>query len=517
MVLVYLFASVSLVVGFLIYFYAPYWKVRKVPGPPVTPLVGHLPLLSKYELDLFGILAKNYGPIFRFHMGRQPLIFVADPELIREVGIKKFKSIPNRSMPSPITNSPIHQKGLFFTRDSRWSSMRNIIVAIYQPSHLASLIPTMQSHIERSTKTLSTIKEDEDITFSDFSIKLSTDIIGEAAFGIDFGLAKQEKGEAEAAEAEEPEEEVADFVQKHVYATTSLKMDLSGSFSIMLGLLIPFLQEPFRHILKRIPWTADFKIDQTNSRLSKRMDEIVTKRAQKIDRGRKDFLSVVLNARDKDEAARELLTPDFVSALTYEHLLAGSTTSSFTIASLLYLVSKHPEVEAKLIEEIDQFGPRDRVPTADDLQHKFPYLDQVIKEVMRFFFVSPLIARQTSEQVELGGYVLPKGTWVWLAPGVMARDPKNFPEPNAFRPERFDPNCNEEKQRHPYAFIPFGIGPRACIGQKFAILEIKLAAIHLYRRYIFRHSPLMESPLQFQYGIVANFKHGVRLLVTKRS
>lgn len=503
--------------GLLIYYlYAPYWKVRRVPGPPPYPIVGHIPLMAKYGPDVFTTFAKLYGPIFRFHLGRQPLVIIADAELCREVGIRKFKYLPNRSIPSPISASPLHQKGLFFTRDSRWSTMRNTIISMYQPSHLASLVPTMQSLIESATQNLKfhPDKEDEngkDLNFSDFSLRLATDIIGQAAFGINFGLSKPNSTH------DQPKNtQVSDFINQHIYSTTTLKMDLSGSFSIILGLLIPLLQEPVRQVLKRIPRTMDWKVERTNNKLSSRLDEIVARRDNEEKRGLKDFLSLILSARNSEKVSRNLFTSNYVSALAYEHLLAGSATTAFTLSSIVYLVSGHPEVEKKLVQEIDEFGPLDQLLSAHDLQHKFPYLDQVIKEATRFYTVSPLIARETAASVEIAGYLLPKGTWVWLAPGVLAKDPKNFPEPEKFKPERFDPNGEEEKNRHPYAHIPFGIGPRACIGQKFAMQELKLSIIHLYHHYVFRHSTKMEKPLELDYGIILNYKHGVKLQVIKR-
>ncbi|KAI4337151.1 hypothetical protein L6164_015599 [Bauhinia variegata] len=512
-----IFTAVAMIGGLLAYLYGPYWGVRKLPGPPSVPLIGHLPLLAKYGPDLFSVLAKQYGPIYRFHMGRQPLIIIADAELCREVGIRKFKDFPNRSIPSPISASPLHQKGLFFTRGSRWSTMRNTILSMYQPSQLAGLVPTMQSFIEAATKNLDCNKRD--IVFSNISLRLATDVIGQAAFGVNFGLSKPQTACDSIKKVDKVEgvsDEVSDFINQHIYSTTQLKMDLSGSFSIILGLLFPILQEPFRQILKRIPGTEDWKIERTNQKLSGRLLEIVDKRMKESNRSSKDFLSLILNARESKTVSENIFTPDYISAVTYEHLLAGSATTSFTLSSVLYLVAGHPQVEKKLLAEIDEFGPADRIPTAQDLQDKFPYLDQVIKEAMRFYTVSPLVARETANEVEIGGYLLPKGTWVWLALGVLAKDPKNFPEPEKFKPERFDPKSEEMKRRHPYAFIPFGLGPRACIGQKFSLQEIKLSLIHLFRKYVFRHSPNMEKPIELEYGIVLNFKHGVRLAAFKR-
>ncbi|CAA0838058.1 Cytochrome P450 711A1 [Striga hermonthica] len=506
------FTILAVVAGALWYFYKPYWAVRKVPGPPAMPVVGHLPLLAKYGPDLFSILANRYGPIFRFQMGRQPLIIVADAELCKEVGIKKFKYFPNRSIPSPIAASPLHQKGLFFTRDARWSAMRNTTLSVYQPSHLAKLIPTMQEIVKSATENLDRLI---DLSFSDLSLKLATDVIGQAAFGFDFGLSKPKSNDGERESGH-----VQDFVNEHIYSTTRLKMDLTGSFSIVLGLLVPILQEPFRKILKRIPGTMDWKFHRTNANLSRRVDEIVEERMKCSggdSRESRDLLSLVLRAREREKGAVSVFTPDYVSAVTYEHLLAGSATTSFTLSCVVYLVALYPEVEKKILEEIDDFGPRDRVPDAHELHHKFPYLDQVIKEAMRFHTVSPLVAREASAEVNIAGYVLPKGTWVWLALGVLAKDPMNFLEPEKFKPERFDPNGKEEKWRHPYANIPFGIGPRACIGQKFALQEIKLSLIHLYRNYVFRHSPDMENPLELDYGIVLNFRKGVKVRAIRRA
>ncbi|KAG1335384.1 cytochrome P450 711A1 [Cocos nucifera] len=393
--------------------------------------------------------------------------------------------------------------------------MRNAIISLYQPSHLASLIPTMQSYAESLSLNVSNAQEEEDIDFSELTLRMAIDVIGKTAFGVEFDLSKHTTSQKSHQNHYGDRDEVSGFLNQHMYSIETLKMDLSSSFSTSLGLIAPVLQKPCREVLKRIPGTGDYKIYQNNRKLCKRIDAIIAKRSNERTHDPKDFLAAVLNARERG-AGEKLFSHNYIRALTYEQLLAGTKTTAFTVASTVYLVSKHPEVEKKLLQEIDSFGPRQVIPTAEELQNKFPYLDQVVKEAMRFYTASPLVARETSRQVEIGGYVLPKGSWVWLALGVLAKDPKQFPEPDVFRPERFDPTCDEEKRRHPYAHIPFGIGPRACIGQRFAMQEMKLALIHVYRHYIFRHSPKMEFPLELEYGLVLGFKRGVKLRAIKR-
>lgn len=288
-----------------------------------------------------------------------------------------------------------------FCRDERWVSMRNTIVSLYQPSHLANLIPTMQKTIEAAFSNLSTVDE---VLFSDLTLKLTTDIIGQTAFGVDFKLTHSHS------DGDTNDDDREEFIKLHMYSTSSLKMDLSGSFSIILGLVFPVLQEPFRWILKRIRGTSDYKIEQTNTRLSRWVDSTVAKRTSyQSDGNGRDFLSSIVKARDSSEFSRNLFSEDYISGLTYEHLLAGSATTSFTLAVVLYLVSKHKQVEEKLLEEVDMFVTNGgHVSNMDELEHKFQYMDQVIKESMRFYTVSPLVARETSQQIEVAGYILPK-------------------------------------------------------------------------------------------------------------
>lgn len=270
------------------------------------------------------------------------------------------------------------------SRDARWLTMRNVILSMYQPSHLASLVPTMQSYIESATQNLDSLKEEEDINFSDLLLRLAVDEIGQVAFGVQFGLSKPETirdsiNTTDDGQDDNIDDEVSDFINQHMYSTTQLKMDLTGSFSIILGLLVPILQWPFRQILVRIPGTMDWKIERTNCKLCRRLDEIVEKRMKDSDGrrgGSRDFLSLILNARESEKVSKNVFTSDYISALTYEHLLGGSTTTAFTLSSILYLVAQHPEVEKELLAEIDEYGPHDQMPTAHDLQHKFPYIDQ---------------------------------------------------------------------------------------------------------------------------------------------
>ncbi|GBO18931.1 Cytochrome P450 4V2 [Araneus ventricosus] len=139
-------------------------------------------------------------------------------------------------------------------------------------------------------------------------------------------------------------------------------------------------------------------------------------------------------------------------------------------------------IQAKIHEELDLvFGEdHERHATAEDLKN-LKYLDCVIKETLRLYPPVPILARYINNDTEICGYQIPKGTTCLVFPHVLHRDEKVFPNPEAFKPDRFLPE--NSITRHPYAYIPFSAGPRNCIGHKLVLMELLTVTSTILRRY----------------------------------
>ncbi|MGY5128701.1 cytochrome P450 [Streptomyces nigrescens] len=160
-------------------------------------------------------------------------------------------------------------------------------------------------------------------------------------------------------------------------------------------------------------------------------------------------------------------------------LLAGHETTATALAFTLHLLARHPEEQTRVRDEIDRVLGH-RTPTAADLD-RLPYLTQALKESMRLYPAAPVISRRAVAATEIGGFCIPAGADVVVAPWVTHRNPDLWADPERFDPRRFAPE--REAARHRYAWFPFGGGPRACIGQHFSMLESVLALAVLLRAY----------------------------------
>lgn len=198
---------------------------------------------------------------------------------------------------------------------------------------------------------------------------------------------------------------------------------------------------------------------------------------EKGERGEGDDLLSLLAAAGNDEDGSLDATEVREQVLIF--LLAGHETTATSLAFTLHLLARHPEEQRRVREEIDRVLG-ERTPTAADLD-RLPYLTQALKESMRLYPAAPVISRRAVAATEIGGYRIPAGADVVVAPWVTHRSPELWEDPERFDPRRFAPE--REAERHRYAWFPFGGGPRACIGQHFSMLESVLALAVLLRTY----------------------------------
>lgn len=225
----------------------------------------------------------------------------------------------------------------------------------------------------------------------------------------------------------------------------------------------------------------------------KRMKE---SRLQDKQKHRMDFLQLMINSQNSKEMdSQKALTDLELVAQSIIFIFAGYETTSTSLSFLMYILATHPDVQQKLQEEIDSTFPNKTPPTYDGVV-QMEYLDMVLNETLRLYPVAGRIERVCKKDVEINGVFIPKGTVVMMPSIVMHRDSAFWPEPEEFRPERF--SKQNKDSINPYIYLPFGSGPRNCIGMRFALMNIKLAVIRMLQNFSFKPCKETQIPLEIQ-------------------
>jgi enediyne biosynthesis protein E7 len=221
-----------------------------------------------------------------------------------------------------------------------------------------------------------------------------------------------------------------------------------------------------------------------------------------------DYIAMMMAARDKEtgESMNERELVDEIMTL----VVAGHETTAATLNAIWLLLSSNPAAEAKLGAELAAL-PDPWLPSYADIE-TLGYTQCVIKEALRLYPPGWLLTRRPIEADTLGGYDLPPKTDVILSPYLVHRHPAHWDEPEAFRPERFAPEAVEA--RHPYAYFPFAVGPRHCIGENFAMYEMTLHIAKIARHFRLRH--IDEGPIQWEALVNLRTKNNLRFRLEPR-
>ncbi len=190
-------------------------------------------------------------------------------------------------------------------------------------------------------------------------------------------------------------------------------------------------------------------------------------------------------------------------------LLAGHETTALTLGFALHSLASHPETFERLATEISEVLG-DRRAMASDLP-RLTYAEAVIRESMRLFPPAWAVGREATREIEIAGYVIPKGTQLWAAQWTTQRDARWFPDPLAFKPERWEGGLAKALPR--YAYFPFGGGPRICIGNAFAMMEAVLVLVTTARHFRFTN----PKPLSLTPSVTLRPKHGLPMSLVART
>ncbi len=259
--------------------------------------------------------------------------------------------------------------------------------------------------------------------------------------------------------------------------------DLAGAAQALgdaVAVLVQTVNDPFRIAFARLPFDVPgvgygASVRRAQHQIFTALAEIIAEHEKSgLDTG--DVVSMLVAARD-EEGGR--LLPLQMRDHLVTLFVAGHETSANALAWTCYLLAQHPPVAAKLLAEVSGvLGGAAPLPA--DLE-KLPYLEQVIKEALRLYPPAFSLTRQVVKPFDWAGYTFHDGDIITYSPFVSHRIPSQFADPETFQPERFDPDHGEDHA--PYAFIPFGGGPRSCIGAPFAMMEIKTVLAMLVQRF----------------------------------
>ena len=222
-----------------------------------------------------------------------------------------------------------------------------------------------------------------------------------------------------------------------------------------------------------------------------------------------DLLGMLLAARDEEtgESMSDRQLRDEVVTI----FAAGHETTAVAMSWTWYMLSQNPQCEALLHEELDRVLAG-RAPCFADLE-QLPYTRMVFEEAIRLYPPAFSLIRVAAADDSIGPHHIPKGAMVTLSPWVTHRNPQLWPDPERFYPGRFLPEA--VRQRHKFAYFPFGGGPRVCIGNSFALMEGRLILAALAQRYRLRLAP--GHPVEPQGRITLRPRHGMRMTIEARS
>ncbi|XP_028561349.2 cytochrome P450 3A12-like isoform X3 [Podarcis muralis] len=461
---------------FMLYGIWPYSHFRNlgIPGPRPLPFIGTLLSYRKGFINFDTECFQKYGRNWGFYDGRQPILATMDPVIIKTVLVKEcYSTFTNRRN---VGLGGLFESAITMVKDEQWKRIRTVLSPTFTSGKLKEMFPIIKHYGEVLVRNVQKkVEKDELLVAKDVFGAFSMDVITSTSFGVNIDSMNN------------PDDPFVKEIQKLT------------KFSFNLHILLAFVF-PFVVSLLNLMKITFFNPEAMNF-FERSFAKIKATREKEGQGGRVDFLQLMINSQKSNrehqsngsDPSYKGLTDDEILAQAFTFVFGGYETNSNSLGYTAYFLAIHPDVQQKLQAEVDTILPN-KAPLTYDAIMQLEYLDMVLNETQRLYPFGGRLERLCKKDVEINGVTIPKGTLVMIPPYTLHRDPEYWPEPEEFRPERFS---KENKDKiDPYTYLPFGAGPRNCLGMRFALVTMKVAIAILMQHFSFKVCDETPIPLE---------------------
>uniref|UniRef100_A0A8C0WCR7 unspecific monooxygenase n=1 Tax=Castor canadensis TaxID=51338 RepID=A0A8C0WCR7_CASCN len=438
----------------LLYLYGTHshglFKKLGIPGPKPLPFLGTILVTGFADFDVE--CYKKYGKMWGLYDGPQPVLAVTDTDMIKTVFVKECYSVfTNRRPFGPVG---FMKKAVSISEDEEWKRIRTLLSPTFTSGKLKEMLPIITQYADVLVKNLKMKAEkDNTVTMKDIFGAYSMDVITGTSFGVNIAFSPW-----------------------------------FPFFFLSPTVMLPFLIPVYEALnISMFPKHVTNFFKSSVERMKK--DRLQDKTKHRV-----DLLQLMINSQNsKDTESHKALSDLEIVAQSIIFIFAGYETTSSALSFVTYLLATHPDVQKKLQEEIDVVFPN-KAPATYDALVQMEYLDMVVNETLRLYPIAGRLERLCKTDVEINGAFIPKGTVVMVPTYALHRDPKLWQEPEEFHPERFSKKNKDSID--PYIFMPFGNGPRNCLGMRFALMNMKVALIRVLQNFTFKPCKETQIPMK---------------------